>query len=351
METYLIGIDTSKHNFQACGVTRDGRKTFERKLNRSQVLSFVRGYRESRIAMEVGSGSHYWGRLFEKEGHKVLLLPASFVKPFVKSQKNDRNDAEAIAEAALRPAMRFVPVKGVESQDIQNLHRVRDRLVAARTAVVNQARGLLAEYGVVIPQGITKFRSCLVELLPQLESQLTRLTLSVLSSLQAELNFYDERIKGLNKQVEDISEAHPVCKRLKEIPGVGVLSATAVVAASTAPHEFKNGRQFAAWIGLVPRQYSTGGKSVLGRISKRGNPYLRKLLIHGARAVVCRASEKLDERSRWVMSLRQRRGLHKTCVALANKNARIIWHLLMKPDEHFRPSVVPQEIGAEVQAA
>jgi len=343
METYLIGVDTSKHNFQVCGVTREGRKTFERKVNRSQVIGFLRSYPGATVALEVGSGAHFFGRTLKALGHEVRLIPAFFVKPFLKSQKNDRNDAEAIAEAALRPGMRFVPVKAEAQQDIQNLHRVRERLIGNRTAVVNQIRGLLAEYGVVIPQGITKLRSALPELLPRLEEQLSTLTVNVLLGLQEELRSYDDRIKDFDKRLTLLSDAHPVAHRLKEIPGIGVLSSTAAVAATTAPHEFKNGRQYAAWVGLTPRQYSTGGKTRLGAISKRGNPYLRKLLIHGARAVVRTVHGKDDPRSAWIRHLLERRGFHKTCVAVANKNARILWHLLTKPEEHYRQGALLKE--------
>lgn len=338
METYLIGIDTSKRFFQVCGVARNGVKLFEKKLNRGEISSYMQQQKSCIVAMEVGSGAHYWGRQFLSYGHKVRLIPAAFVKPYVKSQKNDRADAEAIAEAALRPSMRFVPLKGVEQQDIQNLHRVRERLVGGRTAAINQLRGLLAEYGVIFPQGVTKLRSLLGKALLELEEKLTSLAFSIFQSLQSEINSINERIESLNKQIELFSKAHPVCKCLEEIPGVGVMTATAIVAAATAPEQFKNGRQFAAWLGLVPKQYSTGGKTVLHRISKRGNPYIRKLLVHGARSALLHAATKCDDRSIWVTDLKQRRGTNKACVALANKNARLIWVMLMKPDTHYQPT-------------
>ena len=338
METYLIGIDTSKNFFQACGVDAQGSKTFERKLNRIQVKEYLQRHKRCIVAMEVGSGSHYFGRLFESYGHEVRLIPAAFVKPYVKSQKNDRADAEAIAEAALRPNMRFVPVKRVDQQDLQNLHRVRERLVGARTATINQLRGLLAEYGIVLPQGTSSLRGLLGKTLSDIETTLSSLANSMFLALQEELSSFDGRIEQLNKQIEAICKAHPICKRLEEIPGVGALTATAIIAAATAPQQFKNGRQFAAWIGLVPKQYSTGGKTVLHRISKRGNPYIRRLLVHGARSVLWRAEKKLDDRSLWMTSVKQRRGSNKACVALANKNARVIWVLLTNPEARFEPT-------------
>jgi len=213
METYLIGIDTSKHFFQVSGVTRGGEKVFEKKVQRRDIAAFVRSQPSCHIAMEVGSGSHYWGRLFETYGHCIRLIPAAFVKPYVKSHKNDRVDAEAIAEAALRPSMRFVAVKRVEQQDLQNIHRLRERLVASRTAAVNQLRGFLGEYGVVLPQGLTKFRRLLSEALAKIEPELSALAVGAFHALQQEIADLDKRVAERDKQIEQICKAHPICKQ------------------------------------------------------------------------------------------------------------------------------------------
>ena len=246
----------------------------------------------------------------------------------MKSNKNDSRDAEAICEAMTRPNMRFVPVKTVAQQDIQALHRVRSRLVGQRTALVNQIRGLLAEYGLILPQQISHVRRGLPALLENTENGLTALARELGRELYAELGQLDERIERLEGLLQRVFRQQADCQRLAQVEGIGLLTATALVAAVGDPTLFRNGREFAAWLGLVPRQHSSGGKTVLLGISKRGDRYLRTLLIHGARAVVCRAATKSDARSQWVAAVKRRRGMLKACVALANKNARIAWALM-----------------------
>jgi len=263
-------------------------------------------------------------------------MAPQFVKPYVKSNKHDMADAEAIGEAATRPTMRFVPIKEITQQDFQSLNRVRERLIKARTALINEIRGLLSEYGIVLPQGATKLRQGLLPMLEQEQAKLTTLGRTSFQQLYEEWLALEARLAYYNEQLESICQAHPVCQRLLTIPGVGPLTATALVAAVSDATHFKNGRQFAAWLGLVPRQHSTGNKPRLLGISKRGDRYLRKLPVHGARATLRWTKLKHDRRSRWVRALIERRGMNRAVVALANKNARIAWVLLVT-DQVYTP--------------
>jgi transposase len=269
-------------------------------------------------------------------GHTVRLIAPQFVKPYVKSNKNDANDAEAICEAVTRPTMRFVSQKSVEQQDLQCLHRVRSRLVACRTQLVNQIRGLLAEYGIVLPQHPGQVRRGLPAVLEDAENQLTGFGRELFQSLYEELVQLDEKIGDADDRIQIAFQRTPNCQRIAAVEGVGPLIATAIVAAISNGRAFENGRQFSAWLGLVPRQNSSGGKSRLLGISKRGDTYLRTLLIHGARSVVYRAKAKTDKRSLWINDKQQRLGTSKACVAVANKNARIIWSLIAREQEYRR---------------
>jgi transposase len=255
-------------------------------------------------------------------------MAPQFVTPYRKANKNDLRDAEAIAEAVTRPTMRFVPVKSVEQQDLQALHRVRERLMKARTALINEMRGLLHEYGIIVPQGASTFRTHVLEKLATEDAKLTPQSLRLFQQLLEELGALDARVATYDAQLTQVAQTHPVCQRLMTIPGLGVLTATALVAAVSDAAQFKNGRQFAAWLGLVPRQHSTGGKVRLLGISKHGDSYLRKLLVHGARSCLRWVGRKRDRRSQWLLSLMERRGWNRTAVALANKNARVAWVLL-----------------------
>jgi len=326
----VVGIDIAKRVFHLVGMDERGKIVMRKRCSRGEVLPLLANLGPTTIGMEACGGAHYWARCLREQGHEVKLMAPQFVKPYVKSNKNDMRDAEAIAEAVTRPSMRFVPVKDVAQQDIQALHRVRERLVTARTALVNEMRGLLAEYGMVLPQGLAKFRQALMSTLEAEHTKLTPLGQELFHKLFGELGKLDAELAYYQDKLEALAQAHPVCQRLLTIPGIGPLTATALIAAVGDAGVFKNGRQFAAWLGLVPKQYSTGGQTRLLGISKRGDSYIRKLLIHGARATLRWARTKADRRSQWIRGLLDRRGWNRTAVAVANKNARIVWALLSR---------------------
>lgn len=329
-----IGLDIAKQVFQVHGTDRSGRAVLRRKLRRNEIVRFFSEQPPCLVGIEASGSAHHWARVLTGLGHTVRLMAPQFVKPYVKSQKNDANDAEAICEAVTRPNMRFVPAKSVEQQDLQCLHRVRSRLVANRTQLINQIRGLLAEYGIVLPQHPGQVRSGLPAVLEDAGNQLTGFGRVLFQSLYEELAQLDEKIAAADKRIQIAFQNTPDCRRIAAVEGVGPLIATAIVAAISNGHAFENGRQFSAWLGLVPRQNSSGGKSRLLGISKRGDPYLRTLLIHGARSVVYRAKAKTDQRSLWINDKQQRLGTTKACVAVANKNARIIWSLIAREQEY-----------------
>jgi transposase len=267
-------------------------------------------------------------------GHKVELIAAQFVKPYVKSGKNDANDAEAICEAVGRPSMRFVAIKTEDQQVTQVAHRIRSRLVRSRTALSNEIRGVLAEFGIIVPLGLSQLRQSLPVLLEQQDNGLTARFKSLLSELAEELRQIDDRIALHDKRIQAEAREDERVKRLLEIEGIGPVSASALVAAVGDARQFASGRDMAAWLGLVPNQHSSGGKERLGRISKRGDTYLRTLLIHGARAALNACASKEDHRSRWVQALSQRRNRNIATVALANKNARIAWAVLSRGESY-----------------
>jgi transposase len=332
----VLGIDIAKQIFHVVGLDDAGNVVLRKRLPRGALMAFIAQMPPVVIGMEACGGAHYWARRFREHGHTVKLMAPQFVKPYVKTNKNDMADAEAIGEAVTRPTMRFVPIKELTQQDFQALHRVRERLVKARTALINEMRGLLGEYGIVLPQGVTKFRQGLLPKLEQEQTKLTSLGRVIFHRLYEEWLGLEERLAYYSGQLEAMGQAHPVCRRLLTIPGIGPLTATALVAAVNDATHFKNGRQFAAWLGLVPRQHSTGGKPRLLGISKRGDRYLRKLLVHGARATLRWAKLKHDRRSRWIRALIERRGTNRAGVALANKNARIAW-VLLTTDQVYIP--------------
>jgi transposase len=324
----VLGIDIAKHVLHLVGMDAHGTIVVRKRLYRAQVMAFIMQLPPTRIGMEACGGAHYWARCFREHGHEVMLMAPQFVTPYRKANKNDLRDAEAIAEAMTRPTMRFVPVKSVAQQDLQALHRVRERLMKARTALINETRGLLHEYGIIVPQGAATFRKHTLEKLVTEATKLSASGLALFQQLLEELAALDARVATYDAQLAQVAQQHPVCQRLMTIPGLGELMATALVAAVSDTTQFKNGRQFAAWLGLVPRQHSTGGKSRLLGISKHGDSYLRKLLVHGARSCLRWVGRKRDRRSQWVQALIERRGWNKAAVALANKNARVAWALM-----------------------
>jgi transposase len=288
------------------------------------------------IGMEACASAHHWGRVLQEMGHTVRLIAPQFVKPYVKGQKNDANDAEGICEALSRPTMRFVAIKRVEQQDIQSIHRIRSERVKQRTATVNQIRGLLGEYGIVVPKGINQLRRALPEIAEDMENGLTEAFRNLLEDLRRDLAHLDERVKQLEKEIQKVARKDEAAKRLQTIPGIGPITATALAADLGDARHFKRGREVSAFLGLTPRQHSSGGKAKLSGISKRGDTYLRTLLIHGARAALRTAGNKTDPRSRWVIRVGERRHRNIAAVALANKNARIAWALLSR-GETFDP--------------
>lgn len=328
MKVTTVGLDLAKNIFQVHGVNEHGRAVIRKQLTRSKVKEFFANLPPCRVGMEACGSSHYWARELMKFGHDVKLISPQFVKPYVKGNKNDRNDAEGICEAVARPNMRFVAVKTVAQQDLQALHRVRSRLFAERTALGNQIRGLLGEYGIVIAQSLTQLRRALPIIMEDAENGLTGAAREVFAELYAELVALDVRIKQNEQRIGRAFKAEPMCQKIAAIPGVGPLTATAMIAAVGDGQGFRHGREMAAWLGLVPRQHSSGGKAVLLGISKRGDRYLRMLLIHGARAVLQVADKKPDARHRWAAGLKARRGPNIAAVALANKTARTIWAVL-----------------------
>jgi transposase len=335
----VLGIDLAKQIFHVVGMDDTGTVVLRKRLPRSALMSFIAQMPPVVIGLEACGGAHYWARRFREHGHTVKLRAPQFVKPYVKSNKYDLAEAEAIGEAVTRPTMRFVPIKAIAQQDLQSLHRVRERLIKARTALINEIRGLLSEEGIVLPQGVTKFRQGLLPRLDQAQAKLTALGRTLFQQLYEEWHALEERLAYYNEPREAIGQAHPVGQRLLTIPGLGPLTATALVAAGNDATHFKHGRQLAAWLGLGPRQHSTGGQPRLLGISKRGDRYLRKLLVHGARATLRWAKLKHDRRSRWVRALIERRGTNRAVVALANKHARMAW-VLLTTDQVYAPAAM-----------
>ena len=329
-----VGIDLAKPVVGIHGIDTYGHVVGKKRLARHKVLPFVAQLPPCLIGLEAAGGAHYWAREFTKLGHTVKLMPPQFVKPSGQSPKNDPHAAAGIGEAVGRPRMRGVPVKSVAQQDVPALHRIRERQIKARTALINQIRGLLVEYGLVIPQHASQVRHKVPFILEDAENGLTATAREWLHALVEELRALDQHIATTNQQIERVFVADEACQRLAQLTGIGPLTATALVAAVGDATDFKNGRQFAAWLGLVPRQHATGGKSTLLGMTKRANRYLRTLLIHGARAVLRRVDQKTDPRSRWLQGVKARRGKHRASVAQANKTARVAWVVLAKGERY-----------------
>ena len=342
----LVGIDLAKSSFHAYGVDATGKMLFSKKLSRAKFSPFVANLPACTLAMEACGSAHHWARRFRTFGHAVRLIAPQFVKPYVKTNKSDARDAEAIAEAAQRPGMRFVAVKTVEQQDVQAIHRMRSLTVERRTAQINQIRGLLLEYGLEIPQGRAALARRLPEILEEAENGLSERFRAELNVLAEELRHLDARVAHDDTQIEEIARNDAQAQRLMTIPGIGAKCATALSAAvGEDPTLFGNGRALAAWLGLVPRQDSTGGRERLLGISKRGDVYLRQLLIRGARAVLRWVERKEDPTSRWATALKARRHTNVAVVALANKIARVV-DTVMTSGKPYNPAA-----GKLVQAA
>jgi transposase len=339
-----VAIDLAKKVFHLVGADTTGKILWRKRLTRHALMPFIAQLPPVLIGIEACGGAHYWARRFREHGHEVKLMAPQFVKPFVKSNKNDMHDAEAIAEAVTRPTMRFVPTKDISQQDLQALHRVRERLIGERTALINEVHGLMNEYGIVIPTGVSKFHQAVVEKLASAKDTLTALGQEMFEKLVEEFVALEEQIAYYQQKLESLAKTHPECQRLMTIPGIGPITATALIAAVGHVGVFKNGRQFAAWLGLVPKQHSTGGQTRLLGISKRGDSYLRKLLIHGARATLRWVELRTDSRSQWIRGLLKRRGWNRTAVAVANKTARIVWALLSRGGVYGETTSRPQRV-------
>ena len=329
MKITTIGIDLAKNVFQIHALDERGKAVIKKKISRNQMILFFANMEPCLIGMEACGGAHYWARQLQKLGHTVKMMAPQFVKPYVKPNKNDAADAEAICEAVRRPNMRFVSIKNGEQQALLSIHRARQGFVKARTAQANQIRGLLSEYGIVMPQGIGNITKRLPEILEDVEKDLPGTFLQLLQRLGEHLKELDRHVGELEVQIQVWHKENVASRKLAQIPGIGPLTASALVASIGDAKNFDNGRQLAAWLGLVPRQHSSGGKSNLLGISKRGDAYLRTLLIHGARAVIRVAENKPDYEGSWLMLLLQRKSKNVVAVALANKNARTIWALLV----------------------
>ncbi|HYQ90813.1 MAG TPA: IS110 family transposase [Candidatus Competibacteraceae bacterium] len=346
MKITTIGLDLAKNVFQVHGMNERGQPVLKKQLKRAQVLPFFANLPPCVIGMEACGSAHYWARKLEQQGHTVKLMAPQFVKPYVKTNKHDAADAAAIGEAVSRPSMRFVPIKTGEQQAVLSLHRAREGFVKARTAQANQIRGLLAEYGIIIPQGIDHIAKRLPEILEDGENELPGVFRQLLQRLGGHLKELDRQVSELDAQIQRWHRENAASRRLAEIPGIGPITASALVASIGDAKGFENGRQLAAWLGLVPRQHSTGGKQTLLGISKRGDGYLRTLLIHGARAVIRVSAHKVGPADSWLTRLVGRRNKNVAAVALANKNARIVWALLAHNREYQPDPVLAIAAGA-----
>ncbi|MHB1826993.1 MAG: IS110 family RNA-guided transposase [Steroidobacteraceae bacterium] len=344
MKITRVGFDIAKEVFQVHGVDEHGKVGVRKRLSRAKVLEFFAQLPACLVGIEACGGSHYWGRELTKLGHTVKLIAAQFVVPYRKRDKNDANDAEAICEAVGRPNMRFVALKSSEQQSVLMVHRARTLVMANRTAQVNQIRGLLAEFGLVVPKGVARLRRELPRILEDAENALTDLAREVFSGLLEQFHEFDARIAAYDRQIRALAEASEPARRLMRIEAIGPQTATALVASMGDPHVFNNGRAYAASLGITPRQRSSGGKARLGQITRQGDRYLRTLLVHGARAYLRVVDKKTDAKSAWARRLKERRHVNVAAVALAAKHARIAWAILAHGSE-YRPA------GPELVAA
>ena len=323
----VLGIDLAKNVFQLHGTDNQGKCILRKKLSRQKLIEFMSNLPECLVGIEACGGAHYWARTLMTMGHTVKMMAPQFVKPYIKSSKNDKNDSEGINEAVTRPNMRFVPIKNIEQQDTLLSHRCRELVKKQRTSLANQIRGLLMEYGVTIQVGISHIMS-LPQILEENGEKLTTKSIMIFTRLYEQFKVLNEQMSLYEKEIEQQAASDPKCIAIQKIEGIGPITASAIVATIGDPNVFKNGREVAAWLGLVPKQHSSGGKTQLGGITKRGDSYVRASLIHGGRSVVKICENKTDKRSLWIKDKRQRCGFNKAAVAVANKNARIIWAIL-----------------------
>ena len=333
MNIKRIGLDLAKNVFQIHAVDHHEHVVVRKSLRRAHMHAYFSQLAPCTIGIEACASSHYWSRELTRMGHTVRIIPPKFVKPYLKGNKNDANDAEAICEAISRPAMRFVAVKTERQQTLQAEHRVRARVIKSRTALCNEIRGFLGEFGVVLPVGISQLRKALPEILSQQEQWDDRF-MRLLCELTEELRMLDDRVAGHDRRLAEAAREDICIQRLMKIEGIGVITASAMVALLGDATQFKNGREMAAYVGLVPRQHSSGGKQQLGHISKRGDSYLRTLVIHGARSVLKTCAGKEDRRSQWLQSVVERRNRNIATVALANKNVRIAWAVMSRGEDY-----------------
>ncbi len=343
MELHTIGIDLGKTVFHLVGLNRSGEVVVRKKFSRRQLLQFTANLHVDLIGMEACGGAHFLGRALRGQGHEVRLMPAQYVKPYVNTNKNDYIDAEAIAEAVARPTMRFVPIKTDEQLDMQSLHRVRERWVMRRTAIINQIRGLLLERGITLRKGRRHVDGALLGILKDADSKLSGALRVLLAQLKLELDQMAIRIDEADAVLNKTAHENEACQRLVAIPGIGPITATALIAAIGNGAAFRKGREFAAWMGVVPREYSTGGKQKLLGISKHGNAYLRRLFIQGARAVLQHRTKQAPGLSEWLAKLASRTHHNVVAVALANKLARIAWAVLAKEERYQPPALISLE--------
>ncbi|KJZ07321.1 transposase [Marinomonas sp. S3726] len=329
-----IAIDLAKNVFQICILSPDHKVIKNKQVSRAQLPTTLMKQDKSIVVMEACYSSHYWARLFADMGHDVRIIPAQHVKPFVRGNKNDHNDALAVAEASLRPNISFVPLKTIEQQDIQALHRIRDKLISRRTSIVNQTRGLLSEYGIIMPKGLSGFTKHIALLLDPADTRLTSRIKCQLAEVKEEYDNLSRRRLSIQKELDEYVLENELCQRLMTIPGIGIINATALFAAIGNASQFANPRELSVWLGVTPKQHASGGKSSMGRMSKRGNQYLRKQLIHGARTLIHRTKGKNDKLSVWIKQLVERRGVNKGAVAIANRLARIAWILLHRNEAY-----------------
>ena len=331
-EVNLIGIDVAKNVFQLCELDASMKVVRNHRVRRGQLQSVMARHGATVVAMEACYSSHHWARTFRAMGHDVRLIPAQHVKAFVRGNKNDANDALAIAEAALRPNLRPVPIKSLEQQDLQALHRIRDRLIRQRIQLTNQTRGLLSDYGIAMSRGFAAFRTATARLVDS--EVLTPIMREQVRAVREEFEALSERLRQIDLQIREMANTNPLCQLLLTVPGIGPVNATALVAAIGDGSQFAHPRDLAVWLGLTPRQHASGERSIHGGITKRGDRYLRRQLVHGARAMISRAHRHDDPLRRWIRQLVDRVGMNKAAVATAARLARLSWILLQRREPY-----------------